>query len=99
MSFDAPDPARTGTYAVRMAPGSSIPPYDEAERDRNEVFITLQGEPTIVLDGREIPLPTGRFARVAPPVDRTIVNRGRHEAVVLIASAPRSRGEHTPADG
>ena len=81
-----------GLNAVRIAPGASIPEHDETGRDQEEVFVTLRGAPTIVLDGREIPLPPLTFARVDPQVTRTVTNRGTDEALVLIASAPRSSG-------
>lgn len=81
-----------GLNAVRIAPGEQIPEHDETSRDQEEVFVTLKGEPAVVLDGREVPLPEGSFARVDPPVTRTVVNRGSDEALVLIASAPRSSG-------
>jgi uncharacterized cupin superfamily protein len=81
-----------GLNVVHIAPGASIPEHDETDRDQEEVFLTLRGEPVIVLDGREIPLPPFTFARVAPEVTRTVTNRGTEEAVVLIASAPRASG-------
>jgi uncharacterized cupin superfamily protein len=81
-----------GLNAVRIEPGASIPEHDETGRDQEEVFLTLRGDPVIVLDGREIPLPVGTFARVDPPVTRTVTNRGTEEALVLIISAPRTSG-------
>jgi uncharacterized cupin superfamily protein len=81
-----------GLNVVRIAPGTSIPEHDETGRDQEEVFLTLEGEPTIVLDGERLPLPQWTFARVDPQVVRTVTNDGSAEAVVLIASAPRSSG-------
>ena len=51
---------------VRIAPGTSIPEHDETGRDQEEVFLTLAGAPTIVLDGERLPLPQWTFARVDP---------------------------------
>ena len=81
-----------GLNVVRIEPGASIPEHDETGRDQEEVFLTLRGEPVIVLEGHEIPLPPFTFARVDPEVTRTVTNRGADEAVVLIASAPRTSG-------
>ena len=81
-----------GLNVVRIAPGASIPEHDETGRDQEEVFLTLAGEPSIVLDGEKRPLPVWSFARVDPEVVRTVVNDGAEEAVVLIASAPRTSG-------
>jgi quercetin dioxygenase-like cupin family protein len=81
-----------GMNAVRIAPGASIPEHDETGRDQEEVFVALEGSPTIVLDGERHPLPAGSFARVDPHVRRTVANDGDGEALVLIASAPRTSG-------
>ena len=81
-----------GMNVVRIAPGASIPEHDETDRDQEEVFLTLAGSPTIVLDGERTPLPAWTFARVDPDVRRTVANDGDEEAVVLIASAPTTSG-------
>jgi hypothetical protein len=81
-----------GLNVVRIAPGTSIPEHDETGRDQEEVFLTLEGAPTIVLDGERHPLPRWTFARVDPEIRRTVANDGPDEAVVLIASAPRTSG-------
>jgi uncharacterized cupin superfamily protein len=81
-----------GLNVVRIAPGTSIPEHDETERDQEEVFLTLAGSPAIVLDGERRPLPPLTFARVDPGVTRTVANDGPDEALVLIASAPRTSG-------
>src|SRR5918993_42409 len=74
-----------GLNVVLIAPGTSIPEHDETGRDQEEVFLTLAGAPTIVLDGERLPLPQWTFARVDPEVVRTVTNDGEDEAVVLIA--------------
>jgi uncharacterized cupin superfamily protein len=84
--------AAFGLNVVRIAPGTSIPEHDETGRDQEEVFLTLAGSPTIVLDGERLLLPVWSFARVDPEVRRTVANDGADEAVVLIASAPRTSG-------
>ena len=81
-----------GMNLVEIPPGESIPEHDEVDRDQEEVFVVLSGSPHLVVDGREIEAPAGTFARLDPPLRRTIVNRGDEEAAVLIVSAPRSSG-------
>jgi quercetin dioxygenase-like cupin family protein len=81
-----------GMNLVEIPPGEQIPEHDEAERDHEEVFVVLSGTPTLVVDGREIDAPEGTFARVDPPLRRTVVNRGEDMATVLIISAPRTSG-------
>ena len=94
LHLDRPPPG-LGAFrldVVPIAPGTSIPEHDETDRDQEEVFLTLAGSPTIVLDGERRPLPEWTFARVDPEVRRTVANDGDDEAGVLIASAPRTSG-------
>ena len=79
-----------GMNVTELAPGESIPEHDEVDRDHEEVFITLSGDATMVIDGEDHPLPTGAFCRLDPEPQRTVVNRSGAEATVLIVSAPRT---------
>jgi quercetin dioxygenase-like cupin family protein len=81
-----------GMNVVDIPAGEQIPEHDESDRDHEEVFIVLAGSPTLVVDGREYDAPEGTFARLDPPLRRTVVNRGDGTASVLIVSAPRSSG-------
>lgn len=81
-----------GVNVVRIAPGTSIPEHDETRRDQEEIFVTLAGAPVLVANGERLPLPVWTFARVDADVVRTVANDGPDEAVVLIASAPRTSG-------
>jgi quercetin dioxygenase-like cupin family protein len=81
-----------GMNLVEIPPGERIPEHDEAERDHEEVFIVISGSPTLMVEGREIPAPEGTYARLDPPVRRTMVNATEEPATVLIVSAPRTSG-------
>ena len=81
-----------GMNLVEIPPGERIPEHDETDRDQEEVFIFLDGSPSLVVDGREIETPAGTFARLDPHLKRTVVNHGEEPASVLIVSAPRSSG-------
>jgi uncharacterized cupin superfamily protein len=81
-----------GMNAVELPPGESIPEHDESERSHEEVFLVLEGAPTIVVDGFDHPLRTGSFARLDPEPKRTVRNDGDALARVLIISAPVSSG-------
>jgi (S)-ureidoglycine aminohydrolase len=81
-----------GMNVVDIQPGEQIPEHDELGRDQEEVFVTLSGEATIVIDGDEHDLPQGSFARLDPELTRTVVNRGAGPARLLIVSAPRTSG-------
>ena len=81
-----------GMNVVDIEPGGSIPEHDELSRDQEEVFIVLSGSPAMVIDGEEYRAPAGTYARLAPDLQRTVVNRGGETARVLIISAPRTSG-------
>lgn len=81
-----------GLNVVDVAPGDQIPEHDELDRDQEEVFVTLSGAPTLVVDGADHPLPEGTFARCATHVRRTVRNDGDTSARVLIMSAPQTSG-------
>ena len=81
-----------GLNVVELAPGESIPEHDEVERDQEEVFVTLSGEATMVIDGQDHPAPAGTFVRLDPEPMRTVRNDGAETARVLILSAPRTSG-------
>ena len=86
-----------GINAVELPPGEAIPEHHELDRDHEEVFITLNGDATMVIDGTDHPAPTGTFVRLDPGPVRTVRNDGSETATILIVSAPRSSG-YEPMD-
>jgi uncharacterized cupin superfamily protein len=86
-----------GMNVCELQPGEQIPEHDETDRLQEEVFVTLSGSPTIVVDGMEHQAPEGTFARVAPTPMRYVVNNGPAQARVLIISAPTTSG-YEPMD-
>ena len=81
-----------GINEVELPPGESIPEHNEAERAHEELFLVLEGSPTIVIDGTDHPLRAGSFARLDPEPTRTVRNDGDAVARVLIVSAPVGSG-------
>ncbi len=81
-----------GLNVVDIPPGEAIPEHDETDRDQEEVFVTLAGAPSLVVDGSTHLLPAGTFARLDPEPRRAVRNDGEAAARVLIISAPRSSG-------
>jgi mannose-6-phosphate isomerase-like protein (cupin superfamily) len=86
------DVSSFGINLVDIPPGGSIPEHDETDRDQEEVFFVLSGDPTVVVDGEELETPTGTFVRVDVTARRTVRNHGAEPSSVLIVSAPRSSG-------
>jgi quercetin dioxygenase-like cupin family protein len=81
-----------GLNVVEIEQGYSIPEHHELERDQEEVFIVLEGDAIVVLDGEDHPAPAGTFVRVAPPIVRTVRNDQDAPVRLLIVSAPTTSG-------
>jgi len=81
-----------GLNIVELPQGEEIPEHDETGRDQEEVFLVLEGSPTLVVDGSEHSLRPGSFARLDPEPVRTVRNDGKTVARVLILSAPVTSG-------
>jgi quercetin dioxygenase-like cupin family protein len=81
-----------GINIVEIPPGERIPEHDETGRDQEEVFVVLDGSPTLLIDGQAHPLRAGTFARIDPNHSRAVSNGTEGPVSVLIVSAPRSSG-------
>ena len=81
-----------GINLVQISPGDSIPEHDETGRDQEEVFCILEGDAVLVVDGEDHPAPRGTFARLDPPLRRTVRNDSGRPVQVLIVSAPTTSG-------
>ena len=67
-----------------------------AHERQEEVYLVIDGELTLVVEGQEHALGRGRLARVGPPVRRQLVNNGPERLALL---ALGGSGEHTGRDG
>jgi mannose-6-phosphate isomerase-like protein (cupin superfamily) len=67
-----------------------------AHREQEEVYLVLDGELTLGIDGEERVLGKNEIVRVGPAVRRQLVNRGPGRLVLL---ALGGAGEHVGRDG
>ena len=67
-----------------------------AHEHQEEVYLVLEGELTLGIEGTEHRLGRGRLARVGPAVRRQLVNRGSQRLLLL---ALGGAGEHAGRDG
>ena len=86
-----------GLNVCELQPGEQIPEHDETGRGHEEVFVTLSGSPSMVIDGAEHPAPAGTYVRLDPEPRRYVVNNGSEPARLLIISAPTTSG-YEPMD-
>jgi quercetin dioxygenase-like cupin family protein len=86
------DVASFGLNVVEIEQGYSIPEHNEVDRDQEEVFIVMDGDAVIVIEGEEHSAPKGTFCRISPPLLRTVRNDNEAPVQLLIVSAPTTSG-------
>jgi len=64
---------------------------------QEEVYVVLDGELTLIVEGNEHRLRRGQLARVGPATRRQVVNRGPERLVLLIVGASAAN-IHDPGD-
>ena len=75
-----------GFSFVRCKPGEGAN-YVHRHKVQEEVFLTVQGNGTIILDGKRIAMPEGTIVRVGPAVYRAIGNDSNKDVVYMILGA------------
>jgi uncharacterized cupin superfamily protein len=75
-----------GFSFVRYKPGEGAT-YVHRHRVQEEVFVTLKGNGSIILDGKRIAMPEGTVIRVAPKVYRALGNDSKKDVIYLIMGA------------
>jgi uncharacterized cupin superfamily protein len=73
-----------GFNLVEIAPGGQIPEHDEAQSGQHELYVILEGEAVLRIDGEEHPAPAGTFASLEPAPTRTILNRSESTVTALL---------------
>jgi quercetin dioxygenase-like cupin family protein len=84
-----------GFNLVEIDPGGQIPEHDEAQSGQQELYVILDGEATLRIDGEDHPAPAGTFASIEPPVSRTILNRSEGPVTAMLIGVHPS-GEYEP---
>jgi len=73
-----------GYNLVEIGPGGQIPEHDEAQSGQVELYVILEGEATMLLDGEEHQAPAGTFASIEPAARRQILNRSDTPVTALL---------------
>lgn len=80
-----------GFSYVRYKPGEGAT-YVHRHRVQEEVFITVKGTGTIIVDGKRVAMPEGTIMRVGRTVYRAIGNDSNEDVVFLILGAIPPKG-------
>ena len=84
-----------GYNLVEIDPGGAIPEHDEAGSGQVELYVILEGEAVLAVDGEETPAPAGTFASIEPASTRRIHNRSARPVTVLAVGVDPA-GSYSP---
>jgi uncharacterized cupin superfamily protein len=84
-----------GFNLVEIEPGGALPEHDEAGSGQVELYVVLEGEATISVDGEERAAPGGTFASLDPASTRTLMNRSAEPVTALLVGVLPGKG-YTP---
>jgi len=85
-----------GFNLVEIDPGGGIPEHDENESGQVELYIVLEGDAVLCLEGEEHDAPAGTFASIEPPASRTILNRSDATVTAMLIGV-QPEGGFNPA--
>jgi len=81
-----------GFNLVEIAPGGGIPEHSEGESGQVELYVILEGEAVLRIEGEDHPAPAGTFASIEPPASRTILNRSDAPVTAMLIGVDPAGG-------
>jgi quercetin dioxygenase-like cupin family protein len=84
-----------GFNLVEIEAGGQIPEHDEAGSGQIELYVILEGDAVLRIEGEDHPAPAGTFASIEPPAKRTILNRSDSTVTAMLIGVD-PRGEYEP---
>jgi quercetin dioxygenase-like cupin family protein len=84
-----------GFNLVEIEPGGQIPEHDEAGSGQVELYVILEGEAILRIDGEDHPAPAGTFASIEPQPSRTILNRSETPVTAMLIGV-HPAGDYSP---
>jgi quercetin dioxygenase-like cupin family protein len=84
-----------GFNLVEIEPGGQLPEHDEAQSGQVELYVILEGEAVLRIEGEDHQASAGTFASIEPPASRTILNRSDSGVTAMLIGVD-PRGEYEP---
>jgi quercetin dioxygenase-like cupin family protein len=81
-----------GFNLVEIGPGGGIPEHTEDESGQVELYVILEGEAVLRIEGEDHPAPAGTFASIEPPASRTILNRSDAPVTAMLIGVKPTDG-------
>lgn len=85
-----------GFNLVEIEPGGALPEHDEAGSGQVELYVVMEGEAVISVDGEETAAPAGTFASLDPGSARTLLNRSDEPVTALLIGVVPAAGYEPP---
>lgn len=76
-----------GVSLLSCEPDWEGKPHDHADEGHEEVYVLVEGEATVTVDGEEVSMEAGDALRIDPDSTRQIRN-GDDESLFVLAGAP-----------
>ncbi|WP_135534949.1 MULTISPECIES: cupin domain-containing protein [Halostella] len=87
MLRDSLDCENLGVSVLECDPGWEGKPHDHADDGHEEVYVLVEGEATVSVDGESVDMSPGDAVRLPPDAERQIEN-GDAESTFVLAGAP-----------
>ncbi|MBS1886815.1 MAG: cupin domain-containing protein [Actinobacteria bacterium] len=86
-----------GFNLVEIQPDGALPEHDEEGSGQVELYVVLEGDAVISIDGAERPAPAGTFASIDPADRRTLLNRSTAPVTALLIGVLPGEGYEPPS--
>lgn len=86
------DTEQVGVTIARCKPGWVGRKHDHSDNGHEEVYVLIEGEATVEIDGESVPMETGDAVAVPADATRQIRN-GDIESAFVLVSAPEFNGD------
>ena len=73
-----------GFNLVEIEPGGQMPEHDENESGQVELYVILEGDAVLRIEGEDHSAPAGTFASIEPSASRTILNRSEAPVTAML---------------
>ncbi|WP_191907476.1 cupin domain-containing protein [Haloarcula sp. CBA1131] len=84
---DPLDCEQVGVTVLDCEAGWTGKPHDHADEGHEEVYVLIEGEATVEVDGEDVALTAGDAIRLPPEAERTI-HSGDTESTFVLVGAP-----------
>lgn len=83
---DPLDCEQLGVSVLECEPGYEGKPHDHAQDGQEEVYVCVEGDATVTVDGEDVAMEAGDALRLSPDAERRITNDDGASKFVLVGA-------------